>query len=112
MGRFHAAIAALLLLALLVAVSAKKDKGNATDTSGGSTAATPACCDLLKPMLQFLKADSLEQLQLPVIIFSTNSNGALQPTKNRIHGSMCICGRYGTSRSGVTAGVLLGGPLC
>lgn len=94
MRRLH--VAAFLLLALLVVVSARKHRntGNATDATGGPAAApsVPACCNLLKPMLPFLKADSLEQLQLPVLIFTRNNNGTLQPTKNRIHGSLCICG--------------------
>ena len=99
MGRPHVAV--VLLFAFLVAASAKKDKSanssstssNATGAPGGAGAPSiPACCDLLKPMLPFLKAESLENLQLPVLIFSRNNNGTLQPSKNRIHGSLCVCG--------------------
>lgn len=89
--------AVVLLLVVLVAVSAQEDEitgsSNTTDAPGGAAAPSiPACCDLLKPMLPFLKADSLEHLQLPVLIFSRNSNGTLLPTKNRVHGSLCVCG--------------------
>jgi hypothetical protein len=58
--------------------------------AGNSSPEQPSCCQLLTPMLPFLKADSLNSLQMPVLIISRDHNGTLLPTKNRIHGSMCI----------------------
>jgi hypothetical protein len=89
-------LCAFLLLFSFPAVPAQDagsgNQTSSTDGTGPSTASTPACCDMLKPMLPFLKADSLEQLLMPVLIFSQNNNGTLKPTKNRVRGSMCICG--------------------
>jgi hypothetical protein len=61
--------------------------------------ATPACCQtLLQPaVLTKLGAASLDSLQLPVIIVSTGGQN-MTAAKNRVHGSMCICGVQGKAR--------------
>lgn len=96
----------LLFLALLVACSCataaarkkhKEDGALATtdgsmDTLEPQPVPDPACCQALVPMLPLLGASSLAQLPLPVVILSRDGGVDLTAKKNRVRGSMCVCG--------------------